>query len=466
MSIVRRTALSLVSAVYALTLSGNGGLPTAEAATGSGAIRPNVLLMVADDLGFGDVGYNGSDLKTPNLDRLAGEGARLDKWYASLPSCTPTRFSLLTGRLPQRSHDGLERVLMPVGPFVKRDSKSGVRADETTLAETLKAAGYRTALFGKWHLGYGEKQFLPTRHGFDVFEGHLSGCIDYFTLNYGDLPDWYRGEELLAPDDPDRKRYSTDVIADAALRQLRHLGTNQSFFLTVAFNAPHYGRAWDPGTKRVINVVQAKPEVLASFAHIEDPKRRTYAAAVWSMDLNIGRILAFLKQAGLEEKTWVIFTSDNGGMPRDGGANGPLRGEKGTLFEGGVRVPGLMRWPGKIRPGTVINQVASVLDVFPTVCDQLGIPTNGLPIDGMNLSRALFEGKPVERSLFFRTSNGDRAFVQNGWKYLRHRNEEMLFDLRNDPFEKTNLVAGQRKRLAELESAWSQVEAGMPRRNP
>jgi arylsulfatase A-like enzyme len=456
-------ALLILLAAFCVFTAGAQDTRAAHSAI-AGIPRPNLLLLIADDLGFGDVGYNGSEIRTAHLDALAKQGVRFDRWYAALPSCTPTRFALLTGRLPQRSADDLSRVLMPAGRAAKNDARCGIRAEEVTLAEKLRAAGYRTALLGKWHLGYGEKQFFPTRHGFEVFQGHLSGCVDYFTLNYGNLPDWYVGESLLPTNAPERGRYATDVIADAALGFLKQAGTTQPFFLTVAFNAPHYGKIWDAARSNYVDKVQAKPEDIAACAQIADPKRRVYAAAVQCLDANIGRILAHLKQSGLEENTWIVFTSDNGGMPRDGGRNFPLRGAKGTLFEGGVRVPGLMRWPGRLEPGTVSQQTASVLDVLPTVCAQLGISTAGMPLDGVSLGPALFAGQPIARDLYFQLPSGDRAFQRSGWKYLRAGNETLLFNLIADPNEQDNLATQHPDRVAELEAAWAKIKGTLPRR--
>jgi arylsulfatase A-like enzyme len=418
--------------------------------------------MVADDLGFGDVGYHGSEIRTPHLDQLARQGMRFTRWYAS-PSCTPTRYSLFTGRQPQRSVDDLVVPLMPEGPKAEKGAHRGIRPNEITLASRLRAAGYRTALLGKWHLGHGDQQFFPTRHGFDLFQGHLSGCVDYFTLNYGRLPDWYVGEALLAQDATQRGRYATDVIGEAAVNYLQAQRPDAPFFLTVAFNAPHYGKIKNPLTGKNENDVQAKAEDLAAYSYISHDKRRTFAAAVKSMDDNIGAILNALKIAGLTNNTWIIFTSDNGGHSPYGGSNKPLRGEKLTLYEGGVRVPGFMVWPGQIAPGVESSQWGSVLDVMPTICATLNLPVIEQPLDGINLLPVLRRGKPMQRTLYFEQP-GEAAFIQGGWKYLRTGAGAELFDLLHDPNETRNLAAQHPARLGKLEIAWEKMQRGFKTR--
>ncbi|MBW3541905.1 MAG: sulfatase-like hydrolase/transferase, partial [Planctomycetes bacterium] len=388
------------------------------------AERPNVLLIFTDDQGWGDVSCYHSEIPTPHIDSLARDGAKFTSWYAASSICTPSRFGLLTGRYPSRSRDRLLGALMRLWDS---DADRGIRAEETTVAEVLQKQGYGTALIGKWHLGHGNVERLPLRHGFESFYGHASGCVDFFTMRYGIAPDWYRDEKLI-----DETGYATDLLTDEAVRFLHRQETQRPFFLYLAYNAPHYGKGYDPGKREVTNILQARPEDLARVEDIEDPTRRVFAAMVRSLDDGIGRVLAALKERGIEENTLVVFMTDHGGDPDYGGANGPLRGEKATLFEGGIRVPCLMRWPGRIRPGIVHDFVGSGLDLFPTFCRLAGVDPGPYRCDGVDLSQYLFErrGKPPEnRELFWELA--EEAALRSGpWKYVRTADgTESLFNL-------------------------------------
>jgi len=317
----------------------------------------------------------------------------------------------------------------------------------------LQQQGYRTALIGKWHLGHGNVGFLPPSHGFDSFYGHTAGCIDFFTMRYGIKPDWYRNEQLS-----DETGYATDLITDEAVRFLKEQQSDQPFFLYLPYNAPHYGKGYDPGKREVTNIMQAKPEDLARVHEIEDPTRRVFAAMVLSLDDGIGRVLAALKQRGLSDNTLVLFMTDNGGDPDYGGSSGPLRGEKGTLFEGGIRVPCLIRWPGKLKAGATCTSVCSSLDLFPTFCRLCGADASQLPLDGIDLTPLLLEGKPPkDRELFWELSRGV-ALRQGSWKYLRTADgEEYLFNVVDDPYEKSNLAERQPDVFARLKARHAQV---------
>lgn len=308
------------SAVAAAAIWISSLLPAAE--------RPNILLIFSDDQGWGDVSCYDSEIPTPNIDSLARDGVKFTNWYVASSICTPSRFGLLTGRYPSRSQDRLLGALMSLG---EKDANRGIRSDEITIAQVLQCQNYRTALIGKWHLGHGNVGFLPTSHGFDSFYGHTAGCIDFFTMRYGIKPDWYRDEELI-----DETGYATDLITDEAVRFLKEQRPDRPFFLYLPYNAPHYGKGYDPGKREVVNIMQAKPEDLARVSQIEDPTRRVFAAMTLSLDDGIGKVLATLEQRGLQDDTLVIFMTDNGGDPDYGGSSGALRGEKGTLFEGGA----------------------------------------------------------------------------------------------------------------------------------
>jgi arylsulfatase A-like enzyme len=414
------------------------------------AERPNIVLIISDDQGIGDVSCYGGDIPTPHIDSIARLGIRFDNGYVAAPACTPSRYAMLTGRYPNRSQDRLVSALM----FLQeRDADRGIRPEATTIAELLQKRGYRTALVGKWHLGHGSPSFLPTCHGFEQFYGTSGGCVDYFTKCYGIKPDWYRGEARIQ-----EEGYATDLITNEAVRFLQAQRRGRPFFLHLAYTAPHYGKGWDPKQEKTTNILQAKKSDLARFSHIEDERRRTYAAMVASMDDGIGRVLDALRRSGLERDTLVIFISDNGGDPRYGGSNGRLRGRKGTVFEGGIRVPFLMRWPGRIKPASVSRQVACGVDLFPTLCHLVGIGTKGLELDGVDLTPALLEGREVDRSLFWACHGG--AFRQGPWKYVRTRDgNEMLFNLDQDPYEQTNLAEVKPEMFADLKARHAAVVA-------
>ena len=333
----------------------------------------------------------------------------------------------------------------------KRDAHRGIGPAEITLAELLRQRGYRTALIGKWHLGHGEPGFSPLKHGFDYFYGLNGGCVDYYTLRYGNLPDWVRNDKPV-----DEQGYSTDLLTDDAVRFLRSQRPREPFFLYLAYTAPHYGKGWDEKQNRFTNLLQAKPEDRKSMAALPDATRREYAGMVAALDRGIGRVLDALEAVQLEESTLVVFASDNGGDPHYGGSNEPYRGAKGELFEGGIRVPCLIRWPGRIRPATVTSQPACGIDFFPTFCSLAGAPVTGLPVDGVDLVPVLRDGKQFERDLCWTMSKAI-AFRRGHWKYVRAAETEMLFNLAADPCERTNLAKADASRLRELKQAYQDV---------
>ncbi|MHC4444896.1 MAG: sulfatase-like hydrolase/transferase [Planctomycetota bacterium] len=412
--------------------------------------RPNILLIFSDDQGYNDVGCYGSEIPTPHIDSIAKEGIKFTDWYVAAAVCTPSRFGLLTGQYPNRSRDRLLGALMTL-----HEEKSGIRASETTIGSVLQERGYRTALIGKWHLGHSDEEFLPTRHGFDTFYGHTGGCIDYVKLTYGIKPNWYRGEKLI-----EEKGYATDLLSDEAVRFVNAQQKDKPFFLYLAYNAPHYGKGWDAKRKEVTNIMQPHEKYLPRFSHIENRKRREFAAMVAPMDDGIGRVLATLEQSKLDDNTLVIFMTDNGGTTRYGGSNLPLRSGKGQFFEGGVRVPCVMKWPGKIKPGTVTDQPGSALDIFPTFCRLTGAEASKFKLDGIDLTPVLLEGKKLDRSLFWQNSRRD-AFRRGVWKYVKDKkkNKEMLFNLANDLSEKTDLADKHPEILAKLKADHAKIAA-------
>ena len=407
--------------------------------------RPNFLVIFTDDQGVNDVTCYGSEIPTPHIDSLARDGLRFDSWYVASSICTPSRFGILTGRNPSRSKDQLLGALMFLDP---NDRVRGIQPGETTIASVLSSQGYRTGLIGKWHLGHGQQHLLPHEHGFDFTYGHTAGCIDFYTLGYGNTPDWFRNGNPI-----EQSGYATDLITDEAIHFIRKDRDQDPFFLFLAYNAPHFGKGWDDGNNQTVNLLQPHPRDLARFAHISDPTRRKFAAKVAALDAGIGRVLGALESQGLAESTLVIFMTDHGGDPNFGGSNTPYRAGKATLFEGGIRVPCLMRWPGHIEPGRRTPVVASALDIFPTLASLAGIPTDDDTLDGLDLS-SLLSGKNGEedlsqRELFWELGSHaelDRgnwlALRANDWKYVRTPDEgEWLFNIIEDPFEQKNLVS-------------------------
>ena len=422
--------------------------------------RPNIVMIFTDDQGVHDVGCYGSEIPTPRIDRLASEGMRFTQFYAASSICTPSRYGLLTGRYPQRSQDQLLGALMFMSPD---DANRGLRQGERTYVELLQRSGYQTALVGKWHLGHGQEQFWPTKHGFDSFFGHTGGCVDFFSLRYGILPDWYRGREIVETDG-----YATDVITDEAITLLqKHAAQAEAIrkplYLHLSYNAPHFGKAWDASANATQNVMQPKPSDLERVSQIKDPLRRAFAAKVFGLDESIGRVLDELDDLAMSEHTIVIFMTDHGGDPDYGGSNFPLRGGKATLFEGGLRVPCIVRWPGHVAAGSENDSVACAIDWFPTLCDIVGIDRAHFELDGQSIL-SMLQSEPAQqqtRTLIWRTGahaelerQSWTAVREGDWKWVQPPGAEaMLFDLANDPGEQQN-VAAQRpdlaKRLAKI----------------
>lgn len=409
------------------------------------ADRPNIVLIFADDLGYGDLSAYGSEIRTPQIDSLARGGAKFESFYVAAPVCTPSRFGLLTGRFPIRSTDNLNGALM----FLQaRDDRRGIRSHETTIATVLRAQGYRTALIGKWHLGHGEPEFSPLRHGFEHTYGCHGGCVDYYTLKYGEKPDWFRQGEPLV-----EEGYSTDLLTEEAVRWLNQRRAAEPFFLFLAYTAPHYGKGWDADKKQTTNLLQSKPADRERNAHITAAKRREYAGMVTAMDDGVGRVLEVLRSRQLADNTLVIFTSDNGGDPNYGGHNGPLRGQKGQLFEGGIREPCLMRWPGRIAAGTVITAPVTAIDLFPTFAALAGADVRSYSLDGddiLPVLRGTGTAGP-DRALFWQGPRAG-ALRRGPWKFVREADTDYLFNLADDPGEKRDLAAVEPTRLAELKS--------------
>jgi len=415
--------------------------------------RPNVLFILADDLGSGDVAcYGAPDIRTSAIDGLAAQGVRFTQFYSNGPECTPTRTAFLTGCYQQRA-GGLECAI-GIGGVGRYDDAArlaaagelGLPAGEGTLPRLLRDAGYDTAISGKWHLGY-ERKFLPDRHGFGRSFGPLGGGVDYHHhTEPGGAPMLYEDGSPIR-----REGYLTDLITDEAVRFLRAPRT-KPFFLYVPFTAPHspYQRHDERREKPV------EPDAW------DKGDRATFAAMVERMDLGVGRILRALDEAGLAANTLVVFTSDNGADPR--GRNLPYSGRKGGLLEGGIRVPCVVRWPGRLPAGAVSARPGMTMDLTASILALAGVrPLR--PLDGIDLLREESEGlAPAKRALFWRARRGNttwRAVRDGPLKYVSKQDgaavEEQLYDIDRDPAEKEDLLAGRgpdASRLKALLSAW------------
>lgn len=432
------------------------GLKAAEA--------PNIILIFTDDQGVNDVGCYGSEIPTPHIDRIAREGIKFNQWYSASSICTPSRYGLLTGRNPSRSQDQLLGALMFMAD---EDKVRGIQPGEQTVGHVLQKAGYHTALIGKWHLGHGAKSFLPTRHGFDTFIGHTGGCIDFFTMTYGVTPDWYHQEETVR-----ENGYATELITDEAVRFIRsHRKEKQPFFLHLAYNAPHFGKGWSPKDGKPVNIMQARAQDLKRVDGIDDKIRREFAAMTLALDDGVGRVLNALDVNGLTKNTLVIFLTDHGGDPTYGGSNLPLRGDKATLFEGGIKVPCLMRWPARIKPGTESDSLTWSIDLFPTFA-RLANSTAPKNLDGQDLSPVLFQKKIwTDRTFFWELGAHAElkrspwtAIREGDWKYLSTPDDgEFLFNLAKDPNEKRNVAATETGRFQSMKRSAKRLSQAMRR---
>ena len=454
--------------------------------------RPDIVLLIADDLGWGDVSCLDGAFPTPAIDQLAREGAVLNQFYSGAATCTPSRFTLFTGRYPWRSTGGLDRVLMF---FNEGDRKKGLRANEITVAERLSAVGYDTMLAGKWHLGHGEDACSPTHHGFDRFHGCRGGCIDYFTHAYGHIFDWWVDDEATVEDGE-----ATDLIARAAVEFIeahdRTSGDSDPMFLVVCFTSPHYGKSVledveddsrtlvtrSAGKKRVdgegrsvqpVNSLQATAADLEAVgvAAEADPelagrvvagteqmpielRRGYYNAMLKALDDGVADVLAALARSGREDAV-VLFTADNGPdeTVSNAGDSGRFKGAKATLHEGGIRVPTILRWPKVVSPGSQRAQVGGFVDILPTLCGIAGaeVPPE-TKLDGMDLGESWREGTVSSRVIRFR-QGGKEAIRDGDWKLVQGR----LYNLADDPAEAHD-VAEQHADVVARMKALSQAD--------
>ena len=419
--------------------------------------RPNIVLIIADDLGYGDLAcYGSTDTRTPVVDRLAAEGVRFTNYYANAPECTPTRTALMTGRYQQ--HVGGLECAIGTGNVGRYDDAIrladqhdlGLPVSETTIIRLLKQAGYTVGGFGKWHLGY-EPKFGPLEHGFDHFFGPLGGGVDYYYHC-----EWDGVHMLYENQRPVRREgYLTDLITDGAVEFVRRYKSPKPFFLYMPYTAPH----------TPLQGPDDKPPAAKTQEDWNQGTRETYVSMVERLDWGIGKILAALDDRGLAQNTLVIFFSDNGGTKM--ADNGPFSGYKGGLFEGGIREPCIVRWPGVLPEGKVTHQMSITLDLSRSIVRVAGaeLPEDR-PFEGIDVLKHLEEGRPPQpRTLFWRQRRGERTWraVRDGpLKHLTRRDgdrfQEYLFDLEADPGEKNNLLVSRPEDAARLKRLLAEWE--------
>ncbi len=447
--------------------------------------QPNIVLIVSDDQGYHDLGsYGNQEIKTPNLDRLAKEGVRLTDFYVTWPACTPSRGSLLTGRYPQRNglYDMIRndvadfgKVIPPAEYAVSPERILGMDTREVLISDMLKKNGYVCGAFGKWDGGQ-LKRYLPLQRGFDEYYGLVNTGIDYYTHERYGVASMYRNNDLTTQD---KGQYATDLFKREALRFL-NIHKSEPFFLYLPFNAPHGASNLDP---KIRGAAQAPEEYKSLYPHLKEGYRkgtkygkpamiptremakREYLGAVTCMDNAIGAILKFLDENQLADDTLVIFFSDNGGS---GDAdNTPLRGKKGQMFEGGIRVPCLVRFPGRIPKGSVSSEFLTSLELFPTLCQLAGTPLpQGITHDGFDMLPVLAGKSSSNRTEMFWERRADQAARVGHWKWIKTPNDEFLFDLSHDIGEKQNLSRTQPKKLAEMRAHFAKWKKTMNATKP
>lgn len=410
--------------------------------TSAATQRPNVLFILADDLGWGDLScYGRPDYRTPHLDNLARQGTRFTAAYSASPVCTPTRCAFITGRYPARTLVGLEE---PLAWRKNIGDRLGLPADHPTIASLLRSNGYETALIGKWHLGYLPK-YGPLQSGFNEFFGIMSGGADYFTHKDGaGEPDLYEGKASV-----ERIGYVTDLLTESAIKYIaKH--RDHPFYLSLHYTAPHW--PWEgPGDEQVSKTLKSL---------VEGGSLKAYAAMMKSLDDGIGRVMKALGDAKLHRDTLVIFTSDNGGERFS--YNWPFTGQKLDLHEGGIRVPAIVRWPGVVPPGLSTDQVAITMDWTATI---LGVTQTkadpNYPIDGQDLFQVIKGVRPVyERTIFWRTRRQD-ALRSGKWKYLKEGKSEYLFDLSVDEREQANFKEKSPDVFKQLQAEYQKWQSQM-----
>lgn len=405
------------------------------------ASKPNIVFIMADDLGYADVScYGQRDYTTPNIDRLAIEGLKFTQGYANFASCSPTRTALITGRYQYRLAMGLEEPLLAQSP-----KGIGLPPSHPSLPSLLKKSGYATTLVGKWHLGF-LPDFSPLKSGYDHFFGIWGGFADYF--NHGPKSTFPLYEQEVPVE---RHGYMTNLLGDRAVQTIEgYARSKEPFLLSLHFTAPHW--PWEGPDDEAESKRIAGRLVLI---HRDGGTQKTYMAMVQSLDANIGRVLQALDVQGLTANTIVVFTSDNGGERFS--KIWPFTGMKHELLEGGIRIPSIVRWPNRVPAGSISEQVMISMDWMPTLLAATGLqPDPAYPADGDNLLPTLTgRASPHPRKLFWRyKAGGQRAVRDSDWKYLQIAGNEFLFDVVQDPRERTNLKDRRKDIFDRLKSDW------------
>ena len=419
--------------------------------------RPNIIFIVADDLGFADLGcYGGRNARfgpvSPVLDQLAARGLMLTQGYANSPVCSPTRFALMTARYQYRLRGAAEE---PLSSRTRDSTTLGLPTSIPTLPSMLREAGYRTALVGKWHLGY-PPSFGPLRSGYEEFFGPMSGGVDYFTHRATNgTPDLWQGE-----DEHSAEGYLTDLITQRAVDYIgRHAAgalAGTPFFLSMHYTAPHW--PWETREDHAL-----AEDVRDNLFHLHGGNIHTYQRMIHHMDEGIGAVADALRAQGLLEDTLIVFTSDNGGERFSD--NWPLVGGKMDLTEGGIRVPWIAHWPAMIAPGGISTQLCMTMDWSATMLDVAGAQAHpDYPLDGMSVRRILEDSRvQFDRPLYWRMKHrGQRALRSGDWKYLRVDGVDYLFNIAEDARERANHAARQPERLGQMRTAWEAWDATMP----
>ena len=413
----------------------------------SGAPRPNILFILADDLGWADLScYGRPDYETPNLDRLAAQGMRFTNAYSAAPVCTPTRVGFHTGRYPARLPVGLEEPIWERKALGEKIKTTGIPHAHPTVSSLIKGAGYSTALVGKWHLGY-LPYFGPLKSGFDEFFGNMSGAVDHFT--HKDMTaelDFFEGEVPV-----EKVGYMTELLTQRAVEYIRR-PHKKPFYLSLHYTAPHW--PWEgPKDQAFSNAMQYGPVGFRAGGSL-----KVYAEMMKSLDDGIGQVLAALKAAGLDQNTLVIFTSDNGGERFS--FNWPFTGQKMDLHEGGVRVPAIVRWPGVTTPGKVTDQPVITMDWTATMIAAAGAkPDHAYPLDGQDIVDVLRSKRPLfDRTFFWRTYR--QGSMRSGkWKYIREGKNEFLHDLSVDVRENADFKNSEPAQLERLRNEFAKWES-------
>lgn len=415
--------------------------------------KTNLIVIMTDDMGWADVGFNGcKDIPTPNIDIIANEGVRFNEGYVSFPVCGPSRAGFLTGRYQDRFGFTTNPSIDPGNPI------SGLPVSEETIAQVLHKSGYKSAIVGKWHMGT-NPVFHPLERGFDYFYGFLSGGHSYFpeNLTIDNLKDvsskwgWYQTKIKENRTIVNTNKYLTEELSDAAIRFIDRKAKNKEhFMLYLAYNAPH-------------TPLQATEKYLSRFPNIKNKRRRTYAAMVSAVDDGVGEVLEKIKKLGIDKNTLIVFLSDNGGAHNNGSDNGPLRGTKGDLFEGGVRVPFAMRWKGTIPEGKTYHKAISSLDIMATIVAQNDIEIHKKrPLDGINLIPFLTgeNNKAPHDYLFWRKwEQNAMAIRHENYKLVANSDQKSkapeLYDLSKNTDETKNIASKEKKTTKSLQKKWN-----------